>query len=360
MTQKKTITNIGTLLCTLAVLTATGCRHNERANEPIIPAVTVADIESEGDEYSISYPGLVKAAQELSLSFRVSGTIDRILVSEGDHVKKGQVLARLDTSDYRNQLNATTAEYEAIIAEAGRVVDLYNEEATTRSNYDKAVSGMKQIESKLQFHRNQLDYCTLYAPIDGVIGTCNRSEHENVSAGMAVVQMLSNGSPEIEIHISDKIYISRDKITSYTCRLSIYPDEVFTLTPISYSSSANSNQLYTVRLRIENTGKRQILKGMNATVTATVGTGSSSMSVPTRSIVHDATGDHILLVGPDCHVTTASVRVIDVQKSGRCRIEALPIDTGYKVITSAVGRIEPGDTVRPIATTSETNIGGIL
>ena len=360
MIQKKKKINIGILLCALSVLAATGCRHNEQAEKPTIPAVTVADIEQEGDEYSIRYPGLVKAAQELSLSFRVSGTIERILVSEGEHVRKGQVLARLETTDYRNQLNATTAEYEAIMAEAGRVVDLYNEDATTRSNYDKAVSGMKQIESKLRFHRNQLEYCSLYAPIDGVIGTCNRSEHENVSAGMAILQMLSNGSPEIVIHISDKVYINRDKITNYSCRLSVYPDEEFKLIPISYSSSANSNQLYTVRLRIENPGERQILKGMNATVTATIGTGSSTMSVPTRSIVHDATGDHVLLVGPDCRVTLAPVRVIDVQKSGRCRIEAWPVAPGYKVITSSVGRVKPGDTVRPIAETSETNIGGIL
>ena len=99
------------------------------------------------------------------------------------------------------------------MAESLRVVDLYEGDATTRSNYDKAVAEMRQIESKLKIHRNQLEYCYLRAPMDGTVSHGRFSAHENVSAGMRVVQMLGSGAPEVEIHISDAIYIHRDNIS---------------------------------------------------------------------------------------------------------------------------------------------------
>ncbi len=341
------------------VMTAACHRATPAASEQP-PIVTVATIETSGGDYDIKYPGLVKAAHELDLSFKVAGTIDCVFVKEGDRVCKGQLLARLDTVDYRNQLDATTAEYEAVMAEAGRVVDLYNDDATTRSNYDKAVSGMRQIQSKLNYHRNQLDYCYLRAPMDGMVSACHYSAHENVSAGMQIVQMLGSGSHEVEIHVSDKIYVNRDRIVGYSCRLGPYGDQEFILTPISYAPSANANQLYTVRLKVENPKGLQILPGMNASVTAKVNSGQHTISVPTRSLSHDSDGEHIWIVRADSTVACMPVRVLDVSKNGTCRIEADSLDDGCRVVTSGLSRIKEGMKVRPIAGASETNIGGLL
>ena len=344
----------------IAAVLTTGCHRSAPAASERPPIVTVAAISQTGGDYDIEYPGLVKAAHELDLSFKVAGTIDRVFVKEGDRVRKGQLLARLDTVDYRNQLDATTAEYEAVMAEAGRVVDLYNDDATTRSNYDKAVSGMRQIQSKLTYHRNQLDYCYLRAPMDGVVSACHYSAHENVSAGMQIVQMLGSGSPEVEIHVSDKIYVNRDRIARFSCRLGPYGDQEFLLTPISYAPSANANQLYTVRLKVENPKGLQILPGMNASVTARVRGGQHTMSVPTRSLSHDSDGEHIWLVRADSTVASMPVRVLDVRKDGTCRIEADSVGDGCRVAISALSHIKEGMKVRPLAAASETNIGGLL
>lgn len=71
---------------------------------------------------SLQLPGKVKAAQDVSLAFRVSGTIQKVYVDDGAPVRKGQLLAELDPADYRVQLEATEAEYRQVKAEAERVM----------------------------------------------------------------------------------------------------------------------------------------------------------------------------------------------------------------------------------------------
>ena len=93
------------------------------------------------EQTALQFPGRVKAAQDVNLSFRVSGQILKIYVKDGTYVRKGTLLAALDPADYQVQLDATEAEYKQIKAEAERVMALYKENGTTPNVNDKAVYG---------------------------------------------------------------------------------------------------------------------------------------------------------------------------------------------------------------------------
>ena len=91
------------------------------------PTVKIDTVLSAGGQTALQFPGRVKAAQDISLSFRVSGTILRMYVNDGTYVRKGQLLAELDPADYQIQLDAAEAEYQSVKAEAERVMALYKE-----------------------------------------------------------------------------------------------------------------------------------------------------------------------------------------------------------------------------------------
>ena len=156
---------------------------------------------SAGGQTCLQYPGKVKAAQDISLAFRVSGTIQKIYVKDGARVQAGQLLAELDPTDYQVQLDATEAEYKQIKAEAERVIALYKDNGTTPSANDKAVYGLKQITAKYRHHKDQLGYTRLYAPFSGYIQKRLFEAHETVGAGMPVLSMISNSAPEVEINL---------------------------------------------------------------------------------------------------------------------------------------------------------------
>ena len=100
------------------------------------PTVKIDTVLSAGGQTALQFPGRVKAAQDISLSFRVSGTILRMYVNDGTYVRKGQLLAELDPADYQIQLDAAEAEYQSVKAEAERVMALYKENVTTPDQYE--------------------------------------------------------------------------------------------------------------------------------------------------------------------------------------------------------------------------------
>ncbi len=199
---------------------------------------------------SLQYPGKVKAAQDISLAFRVSGTIQKIYVKDGARVQAGQLLAELDPTDYQVQLDATEAEYKQIKAEAERVMALYKDNGTTPSANDKAVYGLKQITAKYRHHKDQLGYTRLYAPFNGYIQKRLFEAHETVGAGMPVLSMISNSAPEVEINLPAAEYIRREQFDRYRCTFDIYPEQTYELKLISVTPKANANQLYTMRLQL--------------------------------------------------------------------------------------------------------------
>ena len=122
------------------------------------PTVKIDTVFSADGQTALQFPGRVKAAQDISLSFRVSGTILRMHVNDGTYVRKGQLLAELDPADYQIQLDAAEAEYQSVKAEAERVMALYKEDVTTPDANDKAMYGLKQITAKYNHAKDQLEY----------------------------------------------------------------------------------------------------------------------------------------------------------------------------------------------------------
>lgn len=244
--------------------------------------VKIDTVVSADKQTFLQFPGKVKAAQDISLAFRVSGTISKIHVKDGARVQEGQLLAELDPTDYQVQLDATEAEYQQIKAEAERVMALYKDNGTTPNANDKAVYGLKQITAKYKHHKDQLAYTRLYAPFNGYVQKRLFEAHETIGAGMPVIAMISGGTPEVEINLPAAEYIRREQFDNYHCTFDIYPGETYPLKLISVTPKANANQLYTMRLQVV-PGTRAIPSpGMNTMVTILCRTEQeNTLSVPT-------------------------------------------------------------------------------
>lgn len=311
----------------------------------------------------LQFPGKVKAAQNLSLSFKVSGTIQKILVPEGGSVRSGQLLAELDPTDYQVQLDATEAEYNQIKAEAERVMALYKENGTTPNANDKAVYGLKQITAKYQHHKDQLGYTRLYAPFDGYVQKHLFDAHETVGAGMPVLSVISAGTPEVEINLPASEYIRRGQFSSYHCTFDIYPGRQYALKLISITPSANANQLYTMRLQLQ-ADKEQPLPspGMNTMVTIRCQTeGAQTLSVPTGAILTKEGKSYVYLFSSDTNrIRLCEVTPMQLLNNGRALVSSEELKTGDVIVASGIHHLDEGEEVKPLPAVTPTNVGGLL
>ena len=345
----------------MIVLAMEGCKQKSDKVEDIQYVKTAVAVDANKD-IRVNYPGKTRSADDINMSFRVSGPISRIHVKEGQHVSKGQLVASMDPRDYQVQLNATQAEYEQIKADAERIIAMYEEGNTTASNYDKARYGLEQITQKLNNHRNQLADTHIYAPIDGYIQDIMHEAGETVSAGMPVVSMFGSGTVEIEVNIPAFDYANRDRLTNVYCTFDLMPDQVFPLKISSISPEANASQLYTVRLRFtSNYDRSKITPGMSTMVYVDVSDNTSSnVSIPTTAIVDKSGEQKVFVYDPQTNtVNQRTVKVKRLHRNGMAEIES-GLNDGEEVVSAGVHHIIDGQKVKPLPKQSQSNIGGLL
>lgn len=349
------------ILVSVFVVAFASCGKRAK-EERTLPTVKIDTIYSAGGQTSLLYPGKVKAAQDINLSFRVSGTIGRICVEDGARVRKGQLLAELDPTDYRVQLEATEAEYQQIKAEAERVMALYKENGTTPNANDKAVYGLKQITAKYQHHKDQLEYTRLYAPFDGYVQKHLFDAHETVGAGMPVLSMISNETPEVEINLPAAEYIRREQFDRYHCTFDIYPGQVYPLECISITPKANANQLYSMRLRLVSGRQAVPSPGMNTMVTIYCNAEETqALTVPGNAIAQKDGKPQVFVFNPsDGTVRSCEVAVVRLLTNGRSVITSDGLQPGELVVSSGVHHIKDGEAVKPLPAATATNVGGLL
>lgn len=345
----------------LGLFLLTACSHRQSASET--PRTVKVDTVRPANELTtLQYPGKVKAAEDINMAFRVGGTIHRIYVEEGVKVRKGQLLAELDPTDYKIQLDATEAEYRQVKAEAERVMALYKEGGTTENANDKAVYGLKQITAKYNHHKDQLAYTKIYAPFDGYVQKHLFKAYETVGAGMPVVSLIGNGQPNVEINLPAAEYIRRGQFQSYHCTFDIYPGKTYPLELISVTPKANANQLYTMRLRLKEQQNPLPSPGMNTMVTIFCDTTRNNpMNIPAGAIlkkdgktsvfVYDASGKK---------VCSRPVDLVRLQTDGSAIVTSAHLKSGDIIVSSGVHHIQDGESVQPLPPASKTNIGGML
>lgn len=347
-------------LCGLLLIT-TGCKQQKEQKE-VIKTVKVDMAATYGEKKTVSFPGKVKAASEVNLAFRISGPITKVNVTEGQFVRKDQVLAEMDSRDYAVQLSATEAEYKQVKAEAERIIQLYEKQSISENDYDKAVSGLQQIMAKYNAHQNALSDTKLRAPFDGYIQKRYFDRNETVSAGMPLFSMISAETPEVEINIPAGEFIQRDQFDSYSCYFELYPDRNFPLELISINRKANLNQLYTVRLRFkENPHSSMPSPGMSTMVTIRYKPENASMvSIPLTAMFEvDNTPTVWVYDEVQQRINARTIRISEILTDGTM-IVSEGLNVGEQVVSAGVHKLSDGEKVKMLPQATKTNVGGLL
>ncbi|MCI5208693.1 MAG: efflux RND transporter periplasmic adaptor subunit [Candidatus Electrothrix sp. ATG2] len=139
----------------------------------------------------ISLPGLIEPWAKLSLMAKIGGSIEKIVVQEGDHVQQGQLIARIENKDYRIALDSAKAAYALAKADYSRKKTLRRKGISTQANLDEQRSTLSQAKAAVENAELALSRCRITAPISGVISRLD------AEVGMVVNQMMPAPIAEI-------------------------------------------------------------------------------------------------------------------------------------------------------------------
>ena len=343
------------------ILLMCACGNSQTKQDRGKATVQADTVKSYQGELSIIYPGKIKAASEVKLSFRVAGPIRAVLPEVGAFVKKGELIAEIDPRDYEIQLSATEAEYNQVKEEAGRVIELYKRGSVPATDYDKAVSGLKQITAKYNAHKNALADTRLTAPFDGYIQKKYYDSHETVAAGYPVVSMINSNYFDVDIDIPSSDFVRQGLFKSFSCTIDVFPGQVFPLELIEITRKANLNQLYRMRLRLKPVPGVDIAAGMSVNVTIEYNPNEEVLTVIPLSAMFEENGASAVWVyNPKTQsVTKRVIQLSRLLKTGEL-IVSEGLAAGEIVVSAGVHSLKEGMSVELLKPVSKTNIGKLL
>ena len=205
------------LLIAMAILSLCACG---KETEPVnVRPVRTLVIEKHVVGDPVVLTGQLRARDEVSLAFRLSGKLIERPVGVGDTVKRGQLVARLDSETEKNSANAAQADCiaaQAVLEQAEssekRLNDLLKENAVSRTDYEGALrqlktarAQVKAAQAKLRSADDQLGYTELRSEADGVITAKGAEPGEVVRVGQMILLLARQDGRDAIFDIPAKI-----------------------------------------------------------------------------------------------------------------------------------------------------------
>ncbi|NCC53096.1 MAG: efflux RND transporter periplasmic adaptor subunit [Spartobacteria bacterium] len=307
------------------------------------------------------FSGTAKAAVETLLSFRVSGEIRERPVTKGMALKAGDLIARLDPTDYELQVKqneAALAQSEASLEQANadyeRVRQLYESQNASKSELDSAQAAYKLARAShdgslkgLELAIQQLEYCTLKAPVDGAVASVSAEAHQTVSAGQTIATMTSGDTIEMELGIPETLigYVSVGQ--ECTVSFDALPGQTIKARVSEVGIQANTSSTYPVTLSLID-APAAIRFGMvgEATFQFKPMTGRDAIIIPRVAVVPTADGGHYIWIY-DPNTSAVKKRMIEI---GEVTTEGLMVydglNPGEVVVVRGVHQLSDGMKVK--------------
>jgi multidrug efflux system membrane fusion protein len=336
------------------------CEHRDQEPQSLRP-VNVIRITNQQAHTNRTYPGEVKARFETTLSFRVAGKLLERKVDIGDQVRKGQLLATLDNSDYRlaaqslkAQLASAQADSHFLRDDLARYRELLAQQVISPPEFERhetayttARERTAALESQLGQALNQLNYTELHADRDGVVTALEVEAGQVLAAGQAVVNLAQLDEKEIHFDVPEHRLseIKRQQTVDVSLWLD---DERLLKARIREIASAADPASRTYRV------KATLLEGMDAAqlgMTATVhiaANTTSSIAVPLSAVYTPQNQpDHpsVWLVDEQAAtVKSAPVKLGETLSGERIAVDG--VAAGQLLVSAGVQRLAEGQAVR--------------
>lgn len=338
----------------------TACYRNSPTLE-IIPLVKVVKVGEQQDRFSVNYPGVLRAAADVKLAFRIAGPIQKVYVREGEFVRKGKLLATLDPRDYQLQYDAARAQYEQVKEESDRIIELYKRNSVSVNEYDKAVAGQKQAWALYRARLNALEDTRLRAPFDGYIQKKYFDDYEIVNQGVPVLTMVSDNSLEVDIDIPASDYIRRDDFKNFYAVVDVYPDRSIPLEFLDLNQQANFNQLFKARFRLKQQSGLKLASGMSASVIINYEPSDQHLLViPVSALFQEDKRSYVWRINEHQQsICKTPVEVRQVLKDGQV-VVASRLQIGDQIVSVGVNDLKEGQRVRILPPPSSSNVGHLL
>lgn len=335
---------------------------------PPAPAVDVVVLQPQEIRTWAGFSGRLAPVESAAIKPLVSGTIQQVLFTEGQQVKKGQPLFVIDprphqASVQRAQAQLATAQSRAKLAqdELTRAEQLIGAKLVSQSVYDSALSAhqvaqaeVKQAEAALNQAKLDLEYAHISAPISGRVGRAELTVGNVVETGVnapVLTQIVANDKLYAEFNVDEATYVqlvrNTKDVQAMPVELSLAGDKAATYEGHIYAfDNRLDTNSGTIRARaIFDNKDGALTAGMFANVRLGSAEKVQALLVPERAVGTNQSKKYVLVVDES---NTANYRevVLGDHYEGQ-RVVQVGVNAGEKIIVNGLSHVRPKSVVNP-------------
>ncbi|MCX7140376.1 MAG: efflux RND transporter periplasmic adaptor subunit [Proteobacteria bacterium] len=327
---------------------------------PSVP-VSVATVVQQSVPVRIQAIGNVEAYATVALKARVDGQIVTVNFKEGQEVKKGAALFKIDSRPFEATLRQAeanlmrdTAQKEQTLSQEKRYKELLEKNfvskeayAQIRTNADSAGASALASKAAVENAKLQLEYCTIHSPIDGFVG--------KVMLQMGNMVKANDTNPLVIINQVRPIYVNFAVPEQHLSAIRGYMNKaqlaVEALPPnsdkpavpgtLSFIDNAVDTTTGTIKLKAVFPNKDNALwPGQFVGTSLRLYDQKEALVVPSQSVQTGPKGQYVYLVKPDM---TTELRIVEVDRNdGENAIIAKGVQKGEQVVVKGQLRLAPG------------------
>ncbi|MHB8090303.1 MAG: efflux RND transporter periplasmic adaptor subunit [Syntrophales bacterium] len=372
------------ILAACMIMIFAGCGQKPEAKAPggVLPEVGVVAAKEERVEITRELPGRVSASLVAEVRPQVNGIIRERLFEEGNEVKAGDVLYKIDPTPYKATLDSAQA--SLIRAEANlpslqgrkrRYQELLQENAVSAQEYDDISSALKQVEADVQYGKTaietariNLSYTDIKAPISGRIGKSNITVGALATAGqpapLAVIQKIDRVFVDATQSSSDLLrmkqelaggQMKKNNIRGAKVKLLLedgtpYPLEgEFKFSDVTVNPATGS---FLLRIAFANP-QQMLLPGMYVRAVVREGVKNKAILVLQQAVTRDPKGRAFAMIVDSSG--TVQQRFLKIDRAvGNQWLVFEGLQAGERVIVEGLQKIRPGVPVKVFPFDSKT------
>lgn len=341
-----------------------GDARPESSAPPALP-VTVLQVALKSVPVEFEAVGRAEGSREIQVRARVAGILEQQLYTEGDSVKPGAPLFRIERAPFENELAQARAalaqeraKRELAVQEVERLKGLADRRAISQREADQAISAAKQsdaavdmAEARLRQAELNLSYTAVDAPIGGISGRAQQSIGSLLAPGAdsSLLTTITRADPVwVRFALSEQEFaaLRSGESRATEVRLELADGRPYGARGrLNFSGSTVDATLGTVQMRAEFPNpKLELLPGQYVKVRVVSGS-REAIVVPQSAVLQNEAGRYVWIVGAESKAAQRQIRVGPWLGSGWVVLEGLK--PGDPVIVDNVIRLRAGTAVQP-------------
>jgi membrane fusion protein (multidrug efflux system) len=260
--------------------------------------VQVAPVPRRAISQYLETNGTLEAENEVDIVARTTGPVTEINTEEGRLIRRGQIIARIDEREARNQVSISSVARDEAKLAFDRAKSSWEEGLVSREAYDTALSKLNSTEAQLESAQIQLAYTEIRAPFDALVVTRNIKLAQYVTPGTTLFR-ISDFTPllcRVEVPEKDlpRIQIGQPA----HLRVEAYPGDRFSAQVARLRPTVDAaTGTFTATLEVD--GENKLRPGMFASVYLQTDTREGALVIPRDALVLDSLGDTVYVKNDD-------------------------------------------------------------